>query len=176
MIHLATDKEVHQMEETRIVVLGDEYSIDKATKTMRGHVSWLYWIAGLSLANLLYIVFDQGYFMVAGLGLNSFVADWLADSEEQVFWFKLAVGFSLVVYFTVSGYLALTKKRIMPVVIATIVYALDAILFATVYFDIVSLLFHIWATFSLMIGASFMIKLRPFGQQGSVFNDTSEQA
>ena len=152
------------MEEEKIVVLADQYSIDEATQKMRGHVSWLYWIAGLSLANLVYILLDQSYFMVAGLGLNSFAADWFSANEEQVVSFELAIGFLLVSFFVVSGYLALKRGMVIPVVIATTVYAIDAILFATIYFDIVSLLFHIWATLSLVQGVMFMIQLKKHSQ------------
>jgi hypothetical protein len=64
----------------------------------------------------------------------------------------------------VSGYLALKRGMVIPVVIATTVYAIDAILFATIYFDIVSLLFHIWATLSLVQGVMFMIQLKKHSQ------------
>jgi hypothetical protein len=152
------------MEETKIVVLADAYSIADATQKMRSHISWLYWIAGLSLANLVYILLDQGYFMVAGLGLNSFAADWFSATEEQVVSFKITLGVLLGLFFVVSGYLALKRAMVIPVVIATTVYALDGILFATIYFDIMSLLFHLWATLSLVQGVMFMIQLKKHAQ------------
>lgn len=156
------------MEESKIVVMGNEYSIDEAVKRMRAHLSWLYWIAGLSLANLVYILLDQGYFMVAGLGMDSFAAYWFAASEEQFTSIQLPVGFALVVFFLVSGYLGIVRNKIVVVIIATAIYTFDAILFATIYFDIMSLLFHIWATVSLVQGVMFMIQLKYHGRENAV--------
>lgn len=141
-----------------IKVFGNEYTKEAATRKMRGHISWLFWIAGLTFANVIYILLDQGYFMVAGLGLDAFLAAFLADTEEQFRSFRIYLGVGFVAFFIMAGYLGLSRN-IGIVTLATFVYAVDTLLVATVYFDIMSLVFHIWATVSLVMGVMIMNQL-----------------
>jgi hypothetical protein len=142
-----------------VSVLGNDYTLEGATQKMKGHLSWLYWIAGLSLANLAYAFFGQDYFMVAGLGVDSYIASYFATSDEDYYLMQQLLGFGFVLFFLAAGYFG-TARNFSLVLVATIIYVLDAVLFSTVYFDIMSLLFHIWAIVSLVAGLIFMVQLR----------------
>jgi hypothetical protein len=145
--------------EEKIRVLGNDYTLEGATQKMKGHLSWLYWIAGLSLANLAYAFFGQDYFMVAGLGVDSYIASYFTTTDEDYYLMQQFLGFGFILFFLVAGYFG-AARNFSLVLVATFVYVLDAILFSTVYFDIMSLLFHIWAIVSLVAGLIFMIQLR----------------
>jgi hypothetical protein len=154
----------------KVKVLGKEYDVDEAEAKMRGHISWLYWIAGLTLVNIAYIYFDSDYFMVAGLGLDSFLASYVATSEEGFYSTQRYLGIAFVAYFVFSAYLA-QQKNIGAVIAAIVLYTADTALFATVYFDVMSLAFHVWATVSLVLGAMFMSQLNQVRDKGPISGD-----
>ena len=158
--------------ENKISFFGKEYAVDDAIKKMNGHLSWFFWIAGLSLINLIYAILDQDYFMVAGLGLDSVLAGYISTSEEQFNSIQLYLGFAFVAFFLVSGCWARTNN-IFAVGIATAIYAVDTVIFATYYFDFVSLLFHLWATVSLIIGGVLMSKLNRVSQPGEAAGEAT---
>jgi len=142
-----------------IKIFGNEYTVEEALAKAQSHSSWLFWIAGLTAINLVYSLFAQDYFMVAGLGLDSFIASFLASSEDQFYTLQtiLAVGF--IAFFLVTGYIA-QKASIASIAAGTVVYALDSVLFITVYFDFVSFAFHAWATISLIAGMIYLFNIR----------------
>ena len=92
-----------------VSVLGNDYTLEGATQKMKGHLSWLYWIAGLSLANLAYAFFGQDYFMVAGLGVDSYIASYFATSDEDYYLMQQLLGFGFVL-FTLSLSLSLSRS------------------------------------------------------------------
>lgn len=72
-----------------------------------------------------------------------------------------------VVYFIVSGCLE-RSGNLVAVGAATLFYAIDLLLFAILYFDILSLAFHIWATVSLVMGLLFAIRKNKPYQEGEI--------
>ena len=140
---------------------------------MRSHVSWFYWIAALSLVNIIYTLAKQSYFMVAGLGLDSYLANHFAVSEENFNHLQLAFGLGFVMFFAIAGWLAY-RKNLPFSVLALLVYGIDSVLFVTVYQDWMSFAFHVWAVISIIRGIVVMRTLRQTEQAPAVVSDATQ--
>lgn len=130
--------------------------------------AWFYWVAGLSLINSLSALTDSNFGFALGLNITQ-IADHMAllavkggaDASAKFF----ALGFDLVVYALMAGCGWLSQKRMLPVfALGMALYALDALLFFLV-FEVVSLMLHVFALWSMWAGFSAFRRLNDLEQR-----------
>lgn len=123
---------------------------------VRRSAAWFYWVAGLSVVNMIMMATGSNYSMVLGSGLTQ-----LSQSMAQSFWaegdtppamalYALTLLFPLV--FVFFGWKA-GKLVVWPFIVGMVLYALDSLVFVLAS-DWVGIGFHVFVLFMLYRGLS----------------------
>lgn len=126
---------------------------------LRSHASWFYWIAGLTIVNLVMVMMQSDYFMVAGLGLNYAIPELLGMENERYLMACYGLTGAGVVLFGLFGWLA-GRGNLAAFAIGISLYALDTPVFVTKYFSVMGMAIHGLALWSLVSGAILAWKLK----------------
>ncbi len=121
---------------------------------MKSGAHWFYWIAALSLVTSIISLAGGNWAFLVSLGVTQVIDGVARGVSSQLGWgFKVvAFGFDLVAagLFAAIGYFS-SKRHTWVFLAGMILYALDALLFL-VFFDILPLLFHAYALYSMFGG------------------------
>ncbi len=135
------------------------------------HASWLYWVAALSLANIVLILIGANVGFAISLGLTDFLA---AMGNEAGGGFKavtMAVSLAVIAFMGVLGYFA-CRGAVWALVVGLVVLVLDTVLLFLAGVDaIISIAIHVWAIISLGMGLKAALSL---GQGQPVAPNTIE--
>jgi len=119
--------------------------------------NWFYWIAGLSIVNLIAIVIGAHFHFVIGLGMS----EWLGAVAMQLVAtggasgmvaLLVAAGFAVTAFFAACGWFA-RRPSIVAFAVGMAVFALDTLLYITSG-EWICVAFHAWALFALWRGVA----------------------
>jgi hypothetical protein len=129
---------------------------------IRRSANWFYWIAGLSVINMVMMASGSGYSMILGSGISQ-----ISQAMAQAFWASGATVQALALYgFTVLfallflffGWRA-NKFAIWAFIAGMVVYALDGVVFI-VAADYIGIAFHGFVLYMLYRGLGILLRLK----------------
>ncbi len=124
--------------------------------------SWLYWIAALTLLNLIMSFGSSNFASSISLGISRFLtAGVKAGRLDQAFVSAIILFFVLV--FVAAGYFAIQKKNKLSLIIGLGLFCLDTmfLIFLAITTGALlplSILFHLWACGSMGLAISQLMK------------------
>jgi len=137
-----------------------DVSKNKPVPEVAKHASWLYWVAALSLANIVLILFNANVGFAISLGLTDFLA---VVGQSAGGGFKTAamvMSLALIAFMGVLGYFA-CRAAVWAIVTGLVVLVLDTGLLLMSGVDaLISVAIHVWAIISLVMGLRAAIAYR----------------
>lgn len=122
-----------------------------AAKILRG-ANWFYWIAGLSLVNLVAAATGMNFRFVIGLGISEGLAGFAQDAasrgESGILMYAGCI--IITAFFAAAGWFA-RRPSMVAFVVGSVVFALDTLVFVMIK-DWIGVAFHGWALFNLWRG------------------------
>jgi hypothetical protein len=119
--------------------------------------NWFYWIAGLSIVNLVALVIGAKFHFVIGLGMS----EWLgavamqlvaAGGAAGMVALLVVAGFAVAAFFAACGWFA-RRPSIVAFAIGMAVFALDTLIYINSG-EWICVAFHAWALYALWRGVS----------------------
>jgi len=136
-----------------------DYSIPDAEAFCRRFANGFFWIAGLSLINMISIATDSGYAMLLGLGVTLLIQAFaLATNDPGLMLMSYVVGCAAVALFVFLGWRARRIER-WPFILGISLYALDTLIFLASR-DFVALGFHLFWLLFLAVGLQAVSPIR----------------
>jgi hypothetical protein len=128
---------------------------------IRRSASWFYWIAGLSLINVLTMASGSGYSMVLGTGISQ-----ITQRLAQTYWETGAAAPALALYtFTllfIASFVFFGRKAsqpmVWPFIAGMVLYGIDSIVFIFSA-DYVGIGFHAFVLYMLYRGLAALLRL-----------------
>jgi hypothetical protein len=154
---VAATQDVSDYKSSPIVKIGRrEYSLVAAEALCRRQATGFYWIAGLSLMNMIALAADWNFSMYLGLGATQLIQAFgmVAGKEDQgtVMLAFYAAALAVIALFGFLGWRAQQIKR-WPFVLGMSLYAADSVIFL-VFQDWFALGFHVFWLLFLSAGLS----------------------
>jgi|AraplaDrversion2_2_1032049.scaffolds.fasta_scaffold108553_1 uncharacterized membrane protein YdcZ (DUF606 family) len=116
--------------------------------TVASSARWFWWIAGLSLVNLLLFYAGSNTNFVVGLGMTAVVSAVFTDPKVV----GLILSALIIGHYGVIGYFAL-REKLWAFYIGLVVYVIDALVYAF-FEDWMPVAFHAYVIFHLFKGIS----------------------
>jgi hypothetical protein len=122
---------------------------------LRSGASWFYWIAGLSIINMIVLHTGGDWSFIIGLGIA-----FLIGAASEIIGVLNSIIFSILVsgLFAVFGYAA-NKGKLWGFIVGLTIYALDTLIYLLVQ-DWASVGFHIFAWIMIFLGLRAALQLR----------------
>src|SRR5262245_21881874 len=152
-----------------------DFSIPDAEAFCRRFANGFFWIAGLSLINMIMIATESGYAMLPGLGVTQVMQGFaLATSDPGWTLMSYVVGCAVVALFVFFGWRARQIER-WPFILGMSLYALDTLIFLAVR-DFVALGFHLFWLLFLSIGLRAVSAIRAAKERASAPEESDAQS
>jgi|GEM_PF-6528291 len=131
----------------------------------RSGAQWLYWIAGLSVLNLVLIAVQSPVSMALGLGITDLVYYFAVGMVEEggpssLPMIAIAIDLVLIALVAGMGWLAVRGNKIVYL-LGTVLIILDGLLFIFPLFSIIGLAVHAYAAYAMVMGLLCLWKARP---------------
>ena len=139
-----------------------EIDLQQLLLKVQSSAHWFYWIAGLSLVNMLVTVGGANFHFIIG---SSFVDFCSGIGQGGMIWGYI-LGLLIISGFAFLGSLAAKGKK-WPFILGMVVYAADGVLYLTVG-DFLSTLFHAYVLFKFYQGFA---AVEPYIQLKRVIED-----
>jgi len=154
------ERTTQENSELAIVKLGGKnFSIPDAEALCRRHANGFFYIAGLSLINMIAIATDSGFTMSLGLGVTQLMQIFALTADDR-FWMLMSyvVGSGTIALFLLLGWRARHVER-WPFVLGMWLYAADSLIFLR-YQDYLAFGFHVFWLFFLSAGLGAVAPIR----------------
>jgi hypothetical protein len=127
---------------------------------MASCAAWLYWVGGLSILNSVIAMFGGDWQFSLGLGITSIVGYVAHDMGSAAKVIGLGVTLVASILLFLFGYQA-ARGHVWAFIAGIAVLALDTILLLLGgSAAILSIVFHAWAIYSLVVGLRLAVKLQ----------------
>ncbi len=127
-----------------------EIELQEQLQKLKSSANWFYWIAGLSLVNMLVIVGGANFHFVIG---SSFV-DFCSGIGQGGFFGGYIFAVLIIGGFAFLGHIA-AKGNKWPFILGMVIYGADGLLYLTVG-DFLSTLFHAFVLFKFYQGIALV--------------------
>jgi hypothetical protein len=145
--------------------------LQKMTNRLRNGANWFYWIAALSVVNMVILGFKGTTNFVIGLGITLFI-DIAGNELASTYGMTIkiiAVAINLVIagIFVVFGVFS-NKRKSWAFIVGMSLYSLDALLYLYLQ-DFLSFGFHVFALVNMFLGLTAINKIMELeAQEASV--------
>jgi hypothetical protein len=129
-----------------------------AEKNLNDGANWFFWIAGLSVVNIIFLLTGSDRTFIIGLGSTQLIDIILSGTDSIVRGIGFAIDAFIVGIFMLLGFLA-RKKMGWCFIIGMIFYALDGLIYLQIK-DYLSLGFHALVLYFLYKGYSALRELK----------------
>ncbi|HEX7641314.1 MAG TPA: hypothetical protein VF472_03785 [Burkholderiaceae bacterium] len=129
--------------------------------------NWFYWIAGLSLVNLVAIATGANFRFIIGLGFSEMLGGWAKDmttagASDGAVMAACAGGVALTAFFAACGWFA-RRPSMVAFIIGMAVFALDTVVFVLAQ-DWIGVAFHAYAIYGLWRGVAAIRQYKAIAQ------------